>query len=63
MSIYSTVQICGDNHQIAIKRHHDQDWVRITHAGGCITMNPAHVRALASALDAYEASLALKVAQ
>jgi hypothetical protein len=63
MSITSTMQICGDDHKIRVHRHHDTDWVNITHSGGSITMNPCHVRALAAALDAYEAAQALEAAE
>jgi len=50
------MQICGDNHEIRVHNHHAADWVTIECAGGTITMQPVHVRALAAALDAYEAA-------
>ena len=60
MSISSNMQICGDDHKIRVHRHHEIDWVSIDHAGGSITLNPCHVRALAAALDAYEAAQELE---
>tara|TARA_R110000822_G_scaffold229393_2_gene361644 strand:+ start:795 stop:986 length:192 start_codon:yes stop_codon:yes gene_type:complete len=63
MSIYSNMQICGSDHKISVNRHNGMDWVNINHAGGSITLNPCHVRALAAALDAYESAQALDAAE
>jgi hypothetical protein len=55
MSIYSNMQICGDDHKIIVHNHHNADWVDIKSGDVVITMEPKHVRAMAHALDAYEA--------
>ena len=60
MTIYSNMQICGDNHNIRVHSHHDADWVEIKSGDVVITMQPKHVRALNSALDAYYAALHLE---
>ena len=56
MSIHSNMQICGNDHTIRVHSHHDTDWVDIKCGTISITMEPKHVRAIAAALDIYEAA-------
>lgn len=63
MTIYSNMQICGSGHKIRVHNFLNNDWVEIKSGDVVITMEPHHVRALAAALDAYEAAQALEAAE
>lgn len=60
MTIYGTTQICGDDSEITVRDTAEFVFVTIKDSHGTITMNPVHVRALAAALDAYEAAQTLE---
>ena len=55
MSIHNSTQICGDCHEIKVEIHHGKTWVSINTGISSITMQPHHVRALADAVDKFEA--------
>ena len=52
MTIYNTTQICGDNLDIKFRRDGRH---MFCHIEGGLTLEAKHIRALAAALDAYEA--------
>jgi len=58
MTIFNSIQICGPDSKITVKSHSGAVWVTIRDGDVNITMNPCHVRALAAALDDYEAAQA-----
>lgn len=62
MSIYSHVQVCGNVGEAAIRRaENGAVFVTVKGEFSQITMEPKHVRALAAALDQWEAAASAEV--
>lgn len=54
MTLYSSMQICGNDSRIEIERRNGIVWVGVRDGSQKITMEAQHVRALSAALGAFE---------
>jgi hypothetical protein len=54
MSLYSNMQICGNDSRIEIERRNGVVWVGVRDGSQKITMEAQHVKALWLALSAFE---------
>jgi hypothetical protein len=62
MTIWSTTQVCGNVDRVTIRRDDNGTvFVGVSSEFSNITMEPKHVRAIAAALDQWEATAGAEV--